>query len=256
MPDLHLQTDRLIRIGVLVPFTNTNLEPDMMRMCPPNASVHYTRIGGYVLNEIPALGQMQEMGAADISEALNLIAGVKPDVVLYGCTSATLTHGLDFDRNLVGRIEAVTGAKAITAAGAILLALRELGVSKVGFASPYVGEVNAQAIRFLAQAGVEAVKCADVGKTLSNHEQGALTPGDVFGLAMSADHEEAEVIVLACTDLRAIEVIERIETELCKPVVTVNQAMMFATMKEFSLNCAAPAFGCLFDRLQQETQTI
>lgn len=251
MPDLHLQTDRIIRIGVLVPFTNTNLEPDMTRMCPRGASVHFTRIGGYPVDEIPALDQMQDMGQADISEALSLISGVQPDVVLYGCTSATLTHGLDFDRDLVGRIKAATGAKAITAAGAMLAALRELGANKVGFASPYVGGVNAQAMRFLADAGIETVKCADVGKALSNHEQGELTPDDVFDLAVRADCEEAQVIVMACTDLRALKAIRKIEAELNKPVVTVNQAMMFAVMKEFSINPVTPAFGRLFDCLKR-----
>ncbi len=241
----------MIRIGVLVPFTNTNLEPDMMRMCPRGVSVHFTRIDGYPVDEIPASDQMQDMGEADISEALHLIAGVRPDVVLYGCTSATLTHGLDFDRDLAGRIKATTGAKAITAAGAMLAALGELGANKVGFASPYVGEVNTQAIRFLADAGIETVKCTDVGKALSNHEQGALTPDDVFDLAVRADCEDAQVIVMACTDLRAGEAIRKIEAELNKPVVTVNQAMMFAVMKGLTPNAVAPNFGRLFGQLKR-----
>jgi len=251
VPDLHSQTDRMIRIGVLVPYTNTNLELDMMRMCPSGASIHFTRIGGYPLDEIPASDQMQDMGEADISGALNLITGVRPDVVLYGCTSATLTHGPEFDRDLADRIKALTGAEAITAAGAMLAALRELGANKVGFASPYVGEVNAQAIRFLADAGIETIKCADAGKALSNHEQGALTPDNVFDLAVRADCEDAQAIVMACTDLRAVEAIRKIETELDKPVITVNQAMMFAVMKRLMPNAVVPNFGRLFGQLKR-----
>ena len=29
------------RIGVLVPFTNTNLEPDMVRLCPPGCTLSF-----------------------------------------------------------------------------------------------------------------------------------------------------------------------------------------------------------------------
>ena len=249
MPDRHVQTGSMIRIGVLVPFTNTNLEPDLMRMLPPNASVHVTRIGGYAVDQIPGSDQMQEMGKTDISGALRLIAGVQPDVVLYGCTSATLTHGLKFDRDLSREIKEHTAAKAITAAGAMLAALQELKATKVGFASPYVGEVNELAMRFLSEAGIETVKCADVGRTLSNHEQGALTPDDVYDLAVRADRKDAKAIVMACTDLRAVEAIAKIETELNKPVVTVNQAMMFAVSKRFSLGHSVPSFGRLFDQL-------
>ena len=41
------------RIGVLVPFTNTNLEPDMMMMRPPGATLHFHRLGNYDADEIP-----------------------------------------------------------------------------------------------------------------------------------------------------------------------------------------------------------
>ena len=46
------------RIGVLVPFTNTNLEPDMALLRPPGVSMHFARLGGYDLDAIPDAGQM------------------------------------------------------------------------------------------------------------------------------------------------------------------------------------------------------
>jgi len=81
-----------MKIGVLVPFTNTTLEKELIRMCPSNASLHFTRMGGYSLEDIPGDDQMFAMGEADISEPLRLITAVSPDVILYGCTSATLSH--------------------------------------------------------------------------------------------------------------------------------------------------------------------
>jgi len=56
-------------------------------------------------------------------------------------------------------------------------------------------------------------------------DQGAMTPDDVFELASAANHDDAEAIVLSCTDLRAVEATQRIEAELQRPVVAVNQAM-------------------------------
>jgi len=91
------------RIGVLVPFTNTNLEPDMVRLCPSGCTLHFARLGGYDADEIPDAAQMAGLGAADLDEPLRLIAGVRPDVILDGCTSATLTHGPAFDRDLAAR---------------------------------------------------------------------------------------------------------------------------------------------------------
>ena len=124
------------RLGVLLPFTNTNLEPDLVMLRPPGVSLHFARLGGYDFNAVPDAGQMAGLGAAPLEEPLRLIAGVRPDVILYGCASATLTHGLAFDRDLAARIRAITGVSTVTAAGAIVQGLRALGVTRIGFASP------------------------------------------------------------------------------------------------------------------------
>lgn len=223
-----------VKIGILVPFTNTNIEADMFRMKPEGASIHFTRMGGYDLDQIPDGNQMATMGETDISEPLRLIAAVSPDVILYGCTSATLSHGLDFDERLKESITATTGAFAVTAAGALIESLSALKVKKIGFASPYIQSVNDLAIKFFSNAGIETISRAEVEVPLSNLEQGALTPDDVYALAIQADSPETEAIVLSCTDLRAVEVIERLEAKTGKPVVTSNQAMMFALSRLFT----------------------
>ena len=130
------------RIGVLVPFTNTNLEPDMALMRPDGVSMHFTRLGGYDADETPDEKQMQGLGSSDIDEPLQLLAGIRPDVILYGCTSATLTHGSEFDRQLSRNVELRSGALTVTAAGALVNALNFLNVKQIGFASPYVPAIN------------------------------------------------------------------------------------------------------------------
>ncbi|WP_052261597.1 maleate cis-trans isomerase family protein [Leisingera sp. ANG-M1] len=243
------ETRTRAKIGVLVPFTNTNLEPDMMLMRCPDTTVHFQRMGGYDVDEIPGSDQMAGLGASDISQDLRMISGVRPDVVLYGCTSATLTHGPGFDEQLAKDIKAGSGALSFTAAGALVEAIKALGATKVGFSSPYLGEVNEQAMDFLAQNQIATVKCADVGRELGNYGQGELTPDEVFDLACQADHPEAQAIVLSCTDMRSVEAVDRIEAALGKPVVTSNQAMMFAVMRALGLPRQGNVPGRLFDLL-------
>ena len=240
-----------VRIGVLVPFTNVNLETDMIRICPPGARLHFQRMGGYDADEVPDSGQMAGLGASDIEHDLRMIAGVRPDVVLYGCTSATLTHGAGFDASLAARIQAGCGALCLTAAGSLVAALQALGAQRVGFASPYVGAINGQAAEFLASAGIAVVHCADIGRVLDNYGQGALTPDEVFELACRADHPEAQAIVLSCTDMRSVEAIARIEAALDKPVVASNQAMLFALMRALHLPRHEAAPGRIFDLLRE-----
>lgn len=236
------------KIGVLVPYTNVNLEPDMVAMCPTGCSMHFARLGDYDIDAIPGSEQMARLGASDMTETLRLISGIRPRAVLYGCTSATLTHGPDFDRDLARQIADASGAISLTAAGAIVAAIHALGARRVGFASPYLGEVNDQAVAFLAGNAIETVVRADIGRALGNYGQGELTPGEVFNLALKADGD-VDAIVLSCTDMRAVEAVERIEAATGKPVVTSNQALVFMLCRELGLSAPAHAPGQLFGRL-------
>ncbi|UXX85129.1 maleate cis-trans isomerase family protein [Roseovarius pelagicus] len=237
------------KIGVLVPYSNTNLEPDMMRLCPDGCTMHFQRLGGYDVDKVPDSDQMAGLGASDIDHDLTMISGVRPAVVLYGCTSATLTHGRAFDRDLAARIKRRSGALSLTAAESLVRGLGALGVARVGFASPYVGQINAEAVAFLSGAGFQTVRCHDIGRSLSNYGQGELTPDEVYALAVAADHPDAQAIVLSCTDMRSVEVIGRVEAALGKPVVTSNQAMVFALMQDLGLPRGVQHAGALFDLL-------
>lgn len=236
------------RIGVLVPFTNTNLEADLALLCPRGLTVHTTRMGGYDEDEIPDADQMAGLGAADLEEPLRLLLGCRPDVVLYGCTSATLTHGPAFDRALAAGIETSTGAATVTAAGAVANALTWLGAKRIAFASPYTADINRMAIAFLDQSGFETVSRAEIGETLDNRGQGELTPEDVFELGLLADGPGADALVLSCTDMRAVEAIDRLENAIGKPVVTSNQAMMFQALQILDIRESFTGYGRILQR--------
>lgn len=236
------------RFGVLVPFTNTNLEPDMQLLRPPGVSMHFARMGGYERDEIPDAGQMHGLGAADLDAPLELLQGVRPDLILYGCTSATLTHGPAFDRDLAAQIKSQSGAQTVTAAGALVFALNRLGAKRIGFASPYVAAINDLAIAFLQQSGFDTVARSEVDQPLGNYEQGALTPEKVFELGKAADHAQADAIVLSCTDMRSVEIIADLERALDKPVVTSNQAMIFQARQLTGIDDRLTGYGMIFDQ--------
>ena len=236
------------RFGILVPFTNTNLEPDMTLLRPDGVSLHFARLGGYDQDEIPGSDQMHGLGAADLDEPLHLLQGVRPEVIFYGCTSATLTHGVAFDRALAARIKDSSGAETVTAAGALVHALNFLGVTNIGFASPYVSAINDMAVRFLSDTGIGTAALSEVDETLDNYGQGEMSPEAVFNLGLAADHPKAEAIVLSCTDMRSVETIARLERALGKPVISSNQAMMFQAMQLGGIASPSPGYGRLLER--------
>ena len=236
------------RIGVLVPFTNTNLEADLNLMRPPGVSFHSSRMGGYDIDAVPDAEQMARLGASDLDGPLELLVGTRPDLIMYGCTSATLTHGVEFDRDLAQRIHAMSGAQTVTAAGALVFALQAIGAKRIAFASPYTSDINQAGIAFLQDSGFEVVSSAAIEEDLGNYGQAELTPDDVFDLGLSAVEGGADALVLSCTEMRSVEAITRLEDKLGIPVITSNQAMMFEAMSRLSMPTGEVPFGRLFSQ--------
>lgn len=237
VPDFGAETSRgRGRIGVVVPVSNTNLEPDLMLLRPQGVSLHFARAGGYDLDQVPNSDQMRQFAESSLESVIGGLKAALVDVFLYGCTSATLAQGLAFDREFQDEIERLGDCPAVTAAGALVEALADLRISRFGFCSPYTEQLNDEAVSFLTGAGFQPISRAYVGEDLGNYGQGALTPEEVYRLALRADSPRAQAIVLSCTDMRAVEAIEALEQTLGKPVVTSNQALMHAAIKRLPLS--------------------
>ena len=236
-----------IRLGVIVPFSNANLEPDMVRMKGEGMSVHFMRAGGYDLNQVPDSEQMRQFADASLEPVLEALCAMRPHGIVYGCTSATLSHGLVYDNQFVARMEAISGVPCVTAAGSLVCALKAVRAQRVAFGSPYTRQLNEEGAAFLDGAGLEVVNVGYIGEDLGNYGQSMLEPAQVFALGEKTDHPDADVVVLSCTDMRAMEVIEALETVLGKPVVTSNQASMYAICRK--LSCGAELPGSLAQHL-------
>ena len=74
-------------------------------------------------------------------------------------------------------------------------------------------------------------------KALSSLEQNALTPQDAYQMGLKADHPQAELLVVSCTDYRALEAVPALEQVLGKPVITSNSALMYACLKRLDMIC-------------------
>ena len=254
MPDFELggqvlANSRLRRIGMIVPASNTNAEPDSLMLAPEGVTIHTTRSGGYDVDAIPDSDEMRRFVRQDLDQQLQLLMDARVELIAYACTSATLADGPDFDRTFCEEITATTGIPAVTTAGALIEAMRSIGVHRIAFTSPYVPKLAAEAIDFIRQCGIEVVNQAGFDRELSSLEQNALTPQDAYDMGLRADHPEAELVLISCTDFRALEAVPALEKALGKPVITSNSALMYASCMRLGVSIdGIEAGGYLFTR--------
>jgi len=247
--EFKIADTRLSRIGMIVPSSNTNAEPDCLMLAPPGVTIHTTRSGGYDVAAIPDSDEMRRFARQALDQQLQLLVGGRVELIAYACTSATLADGPEFDRAFSDEIIRKSGLPAVTTAGALIEAIRDLGAQRVAFTSPYVPQLAAEAVDFIEQCGIEVVNQLGYDKALSSLEQNALTPQDAYQMGLKTDHPQAELLVISCTDYRALEAVPALEQALGKPVITSNSALMYACLKQLEIDMhSIEAGGYLFTR--------
>ena len=70
-----------------------------------------------------------------------------------------------------------------------------------------------------------------------------MPPEEIYQLGLRINEPEAEGLFFSCTNFRAAEVIERLEQELGKPVVTANQASMWSALRRLGVESTVPDAG-------------
>ncbi|MEM7565016.1 MAG: Asp/Glu racemase, partial [Pseudomonadota bacterium] len=213
------------------PVSNSNLEPDMMMLAPAGVSMHFARAGGYDVDQIPDENQMRQYSDSAADEVIDSLRICGSDVIIYGCTSATLAQGPEYDRRFRDNMERVGKAPAVTAASALVKVLKGLGVVNFAFTSPYVQSLNHLAIQYLEDSGLHCVNRIDAPSPMSNEAVARTTPDEIVHIGLQADSDQADALVISCTDYRATEAIIELESTLGKPVITSNQASLLVALE-------------------------
>jgi len=234
------------RIGLIVPSSNTTCEGEFYKMKPKGISIHTSRCKlAEKIIEKEKIGSIIEMNK-NIFRAADEITTTNPDIIVWACTTGSFIKGMGYDKELQQLIYKRTNIRSITTSTAVINALKTIKVKKISMLTPYIEKLTRLEEDFLKASipNLEICKVKSLG-ILSNIPKGNIFPEEVYKLVKSIDCESAEAIFISCTNLRAIEVIEILEKDLNKPVLSSVQASFWLALKELKIP-AKPGFGSLF----------
>ncbi len=177
-----------------------------------------------------------------VPAAAKLLAHAKVNVICYGCTAGGFLKGPEYDRDMNAEIKVATGIPGTTSASAITDALNAVGAKRISVATAYEPWLNVKTQQYLEAAGFTVLAIEGFG----TQAHAAVTPDRVAALAKKVDLPEAQAVFIGCSNLRTLEIIESLEQELGKPVVTSNQASMWSMLRLAGATHAVPGAGRLF----------
>jgi maleate isomerase len=235
------------RIGVLVPSHIIAIEPEFGLMTPEGVSCHYHRFafkGGKDSEEaIRGLKRADEL----IEDTAEIITHVHPSAVVMTGTGVSFIGGYGYDQRLIKKMKERTGGlPATTTSTAVIEALRTMGIRQVSMAMPYHEEVAKAAVKFVQDNGVKVLKAKWLNK--GGMDIAEVSNETLYHLAKEVDVPESDALFISCVDLHAVHLIEKLESDLQKPVITSNQATMWHVLRLAGIQDKIAGFGQLFSR--------
>ncbi len=219
-----------LRVGLMVPINNTTMERELLAWLPAGSTCSTQRIprgkGLLTKESLPEY----------VAQALTLAKAFDDpavDVVAYGCTAAGFISGPAGDAALQSDLAAITGKNVVTTARSMVLALQDIGATKIALVTPYPDAVNTQLKAFLADGGI-AVKRFNSFYAQNTDELGRIESHQVAKLARETMDDDCEAMFIGCSQLPTYEVLGDLEREFGRPTfssiqVTARRAQRVVT---------------------------
>ncbi|WP_280419697.1 maleate cis-trans isomerase family protein [Nocardia carnea] len=222
-------------IGVIAPF-DLALERELWRWAPLEVSLHLARTP---YEPVPVSLAMAELvsDATHLTAATRNVLHVEPEVVAYLCTSGSFIKGIEYERSLRETICRAGAPNAVTTSGALLEAVKHLGIESLSIMTPYDEVLTGKLRDFLDEAGCAVVRSDHLGLGGGIWKVNYRTIAERI---LGADDPRAEAIFVSCTNLPTYDIIEPLEKVLGKPILTANQLTMWACLGRMKLPMMGP----------------
>lgn len=228
------------RIGILVPSSNTALEPLTTQMLAPipNLTVHFTRFSVTTIGLSPdALAQFD---LPKMLDAAQLLADAHVDVIGRSGTSAGWL-GFDVDEALCAAVQEKTGVRATSSTLALNKALTALGVRTLGLMTPYTADVVGAIVRNYAGIGVRIARESHLSRTdnVNFAALGSETFEPMLENVLGGEGEEkVDAVAVFCTNLSAAGLVEGWEGKYGVPVLDSVATVVWDCLKMCGVDAA------------------
>ena len=231
------------RLGFLVPPGNPTVETEMIGLAPDGVSLHFHRMVAYgTPGSLSGQTERNRTMVEHIDSGIELLALVKPEIIVIAHTATSYHLGRRGEVELLDRLEKATGRRVVTAFGSVVSALERLKIRKLALGTPYSAEVTLQGKAHLEEHGFEVVRFDNLQGVENIYDT---TAEHAYLLARSVDAEDAEAVFLSGTGMSTVSVLEVLEQDLGKPVISSASAMLWHALRLAGVGRPVAGYGRL-----------
>ena len=237
------------KFAVLIPSTNTSVQPEFDGMRPEGVTNHTSRIRipNDPLNSDEDFKKLVDNIAAAQLEAVDSAMSCEPDHIVLGISVETFWGGLAASRKLNAELEAHTNLGVTGGAEACAAAFAKLGVKRIAVMTPYfpVGDKNVKL--FFEESGYQVVRIQGL-KCASPVLIANATPAQLRATVEELDGDDVDAVIQVGTNLAFGALAAKMEVEREKPILAINTAIYWHALRKNGIADKVPGWGSLLER--------
>jgi maleate isomerase len=250
-------------IGVLTPGFDPVPESEFQAMAPEGVSIHAARVP---LGTMGPDGVIQPLLGPDIArafaepphvdDAVALLSGISLNAIVFAFTSSSYLTGPDADAALIDRLQKRSrGIPIVLCSVATVVGLRRIGAKRLALIHPpwFSTELDKAGVDYLENQGFEVVHHA-IAPLRSGF--GEIPPEQIYDFAKAHAPASADAVFFGGSGFRSIGVIQALEDDLRRPVMSTNQVAFWYALRRSGVDACVAGYGRLFEMDLPEDQAI
>ena len=230
------------RIGLIALATDFMIEKDFINVIKDKEI-------DFFVNRIECYNPLTKENLIKMSDKVtevtnNILPNENIDCVVYGCTSGTIATGHNVIEKKVRA--AKPKAELTTPSTAAIKALKKLKVKKLAIFTPYSKKLNNEVVEYFNEEKFDVVSNSYLD-IAADYDIGKVDQDFIYDSLVNMNIEDADALFISCTALPVLNIIDRLEKKLSKPVLSSNQTLIWDTLEKIGKNNNIKGFGSLFN---------
>ena len=181
----------------------------------------------------------------DLESVTNkILPNEKINTIAYGCTSGTIAIGEDKVKEKI--LLAKPGCYVTTPVTSAIKAFQQMNIKKIALFTPYPDAVNKTILEYFTKKNIEVSSFASLNLNLDT-EFANVDPNYILEISSKLETKNADALFISCTALPVLNILDKLEKKIQKPVLSSNQTLIWDTIRSVRYESPIKGYGKLLE---------
>lgn len=236
------------RIGLVVPSTNTTVQPECDMLRPRGVTNHTARstIKERPLNTEQAFMEHMQAMRDGTAGAIDQIMTAGPDHLIMGIALETFWGGVASSNKLRAELEERAGVGVSMGSTATVAALHKFGARRISILTPHQQRGDDMVRLYMTEAGFEIVRLKGL-RCPSPRAIAQVPLNEIRASLRELDGDDVDALVQVGTALPAVTAAAEAERWFGRPVLAVNAVTYWDALRRSGIDDRVYGFGRILE---------